>query len=86
MLVNAVRRGPVTPDNPIAPLVETEYCETVFPTSKVLAPAIVTESEMGELGWTEASRSAHRPPQPVKAGLSGTDVCHCVTWSACENS
>ena len=34
----------------IAPEVETEYCETMLPTSKVLAPASVTISEIGALG------------------------------------
>ena len=70
----------------MAPEVETEYWDTVLPTSKVLAPASVTESETGAPGWTALSRSAQRPPQPVSAGWSGTEVCHWVTWSACEKS
>ena len=70
----------------MAPEVETEYCETMLPTSKVLAPASETESEMGGAGWTEFNRSAQRPPQPVSGGWSGIEVCHCVTWSACEKS
>src|SRR4051812_6891815 len=76
----------VTPLKAMAPLVETEYCETTLPTSNVLAPASDTESEIGAFGWTEFNRSAQRPPHPVTAGWSGTDVCHCVTWSACENN
>src|SRR5271169_4590086 len=86
MFVSAASRAPLTPCNAIAPLVETEYCETMLPTSNVFAPASETESEMSELGLTEFSRSAQRPPQPVVAGWSGTEVCHCVTWSACEKS
>ena len=35
-----------------APEVETEYWETMLPTSKVLAPASVTERETGAPGWT----------------------------------
>jgi len=86
MFVSAARRAPVTPESEIAPLVETEYCETMLPTSNVFAPASDTEREMSELGLTEFNRSAQRPPQPVTAGWSGTEVCHCVTWSAWEKS
>src|ERR1035438_9998560 len=86
MLVSVLRRAPVTPVRAIAPPVETEYCETTLPTSKVFAPASDTESEMGELGWTALSRSAQRPPQPVSGAWSGMEVCHCVTWSAWEKS
>ncbi len=74
------------PVSEIAPLVETEYCETMLPTSNVFAPASETDSEMGAPGWTELSRSAQRPPQPVVGGWSGIEVCHWVTWSACEKS
>jgi hypothetical protein len=63
--VSADRRAPETPLSEIAPEVDTEYCAVVLPTSNVFAPAIVTISEMGALGCTEASRSAQRPPQPV---------------------
>ena len=62
MLVKAASRAPLTPCNEIAPLVETEYCETMLPTSKVFAPASETEREMGALALTEFSRSAQRPP------------------------
>src|SRR5471032_625904 len=86
MFVSAASRAPLTPLNAIAPPVETEYCETMLPTSKVFAPASETESEMGALVFTEFNRSAQRPPQPVSAGWSGMEVCHCVTWSACEKS
>src|SRR5512140_2385907 len=74
------------PVREIAPEVETEYCAMLLPTSKVFAPESVTDSEIGELGWTAARRSAHRPPQPVTGGWSGTEVCHWVTWSAWEKS
>ena len=50
MLVRAVRRVPETPWRLMAPPVETEYWETALPTSKVLAPASVTESETGAPG------------------------------------
>src|ERR1043166_5151189 len=70
----------------MAPLVDAEYCETVLPTSKVFAPESVTDKEIGALGCTAARRSAQRPPQPVSGGRSGIDVCHCVTWSECENN
>ena len=33
MLVSALRRGPLTPAREMAPPVETEYCETMLPTS-----------------------------------------------------
>ena len=33
---------------------ETEYCELILPTSKVLAPDKLTESEIGAVGWTAA--------------------------------
>src|ERR1019366_7222227 len=82
MLVNAASRAPETPESEIAPLVETLYCEMMLPTSKVFA----TASEMGAPVWTEFSRSAQRPPQPVVGGWSGMEVCHCVTWSAWEKS
>src|SRR5258708_6313554 len=86
MLVSAARRAPLTPLMEMAPEVETEYWATIFPTSNVLAPLRVTLMEMGALGWTELSISAHRPPQPVNGGRSGIEVCHWVTWSACEKS
>src|ERR1041385_2529147 len=86
IFVNAARRAPLTPLSEIAPLVETAYCETMLPTSNVFAPARETESEIPALGLTEFNRSAQRPPHPVNAGASGTEVCHCVTWSACEKS
>src|ERR1017187_9116383 len=86
MFVNAVRRVPLTPDNEIAPLVETEYCETMLPISNVFAPASETESEMGAFGCTEFRRSAQRPPQPVSGAWSGMEVCHSVTWPAWEKS
>ena len=63
----------------IAPEVVTEYCETTLPTSKVLAPARVTQREIGAEGCTAASRSAQRPPQPVSGGRSPIEVCHWVT-------
>src|SRR5215216_3885881 len=84
--VSVCRRAPLTLESEIAPEVDTEYCDTTFPTSNVLAPASETESEIGALGCTAASRSAHRPPQPVKGGWSGMEVCHWVTWSECENN
>src|ERR1019366_3692342 len=86
MEINAGRGAPETPESEIAPLVETLYCEMMLPTSKVFAPASETEREMFAPGWTEFSRSAQRPPQPVVGGWSGMEVCHCVTWSACEKS
>src|SRR5260221_2847891 len=58
----------------------------MLPTSKVFAPPSVTEREIDARGWTDASTAAHLPPQLVNGGWSGTDVCHCVTWSACEKS
>ena len=73
-------------ESEIAPPVETEYCETMLPTSKVLAPASDTISEMGAFGCTALSKSAQRPPQPVVGGWSGSEVCHCDCWSAWENS
>src|ERR1044071_7062490 len=76
----------VTPLSAIAPVVETEYCETILPTSKVLAPARETQRDILALGWTEFNRSAVRPPQPVSAGWSTMEVCHWVTWSAWEKS
>src|SRR5580698_3099322 len=85
-LVLAPAPGVVGNERETAPLVETEYCETILPTSKVFAPARVTMSEMGALGWMELSRSAMRPPQPVVGGWSGMEVCHCVCWSAWEKS
>ena len=86
MLVRACRRAPETLLKLMAPDVVTEYWETMLPTSKVFAPATVTAREMGAPGWTAAKRSAQRPPQPVNGGRSGIEVCHCVTWSECENS
>src|SRR6185503_8229578 len=86
MLLSELSRAPETLCNAMAPLVETEYCETMLPTSNVLAPERVTDSEMGALGWTEFNKSAQRPPQPVSGAASGMPVCHCVTWSECEKS
>src|SRR5580658_5262058 len=85
-LVLAPPDGVVGSDSETAPLVETEYCETMLPTSNVFAPASVTISEIGALGCTEFSKSATRPPQPVVGGWSGMEVCHCVCWSAWEKS
>src|ERR1035441_5392284 len=76
IFVRAWRRVPDTPWRLMAPEVDTEYWETMLPTSNVFAPDRVTERETGAPGWTELSRSAQRPPQPVRAGWSGTEVCH----------
>ena len=72
------RRTRAGQESEIAPLVETEYCETMLPTSNVFAPASETDSEMGASGCTAFSKSAQRPPQPVTGGWSGMEVCHCV--------
>src|SRR3979411_2109598 len=89
MFVMAVKRAALLverPERAIAPAVETEYCETVLPISKVFAPEIEMERETLASGCTAASRSAHRPPQPVIGGRSGMEVCHCMTWSEWEKS
>src|SRR5215831_11786923 len=86
MFVSAANRAPETPCNEMAPPGETEYCDTILPTSNVLAPASDTQMETGAPGRTEFNRSAQRPPQPVVGGWLGTEVCHCVTWSAWEKS
>src|SRR5580700_10673582 len=86
MFVSAARRAVDNPLSETAPEVETEYWEIMLPISNVLAPLSVTDSEIGALGCTDASRSAQRPPHPVVGGWSGMDVCHCVCWSAWENN
>src|SRR4051812_26893992 len=68
MFVSAARRAPLTPLREIAPPVDTAYCDTILPTSNVLAPASETDREIPALGFTEFNKSAHRPPHPVKAG------------------
>ena len=85
-LVLAPPDGEEGNESETAPLVETEYCETMLPTSNVFAPASVTIREIGAVGWMEFIKSATRPPQPVVGGWSGMDVCHCVCWSAWEKS
>src|SRR5262245_43674882 len=50
MLVKDCKRAPETPERLMAPEVETEYCETTLPTSKVLAPPSVMHSEIGAPG------------------------------------
>src|SRR2546430_12784106 len=86
MSCSACKRGHVTRARDTAPEGDTEYCDTRLPTSKVFEPASVTESEIFASGCKVFNRSAQRPPQPVSGGLSGMEVCHCVTWSAWEKS
>jgi len=84
MFVMAVNRAALLVDKPvsaIAPPVDTEYWETVLPISKVFAPDTEMERDTLASGCTAARRSAQRPPQPVSAGRSGIEVCHCMTWS-----
>src|SRR5580704_7229177 len=67
----------------IAPLVDTESCETILPTSKVFAPASVISMETGD---GAVSRSPTLPAHPVVGGWLGMEVGHCVCWSAWEKS
>src|SRR5438132_10817932 len=77
---------PSNPARPILPSEETLYGSTTLPTSNVFVPAIEIEREICELPLSERSTSAIRPPQPVRPGRSGTEVCHWTDWSACEKS
>ena len=96
MLFMAVVRAVCAADGPRAalsettPLLDTEYCVVVPPTSKVFDPASEMHIESTSLfpffGLYVSIMSAHRPPQPVVGGRSGMDVCHCTCWSACEKS
>src|SRR4051812_27011883 len=81
MLRIAVRRSAGTWSRPIEPFGVTVYCETWLPTSKTLAPPSVIDIDTDELPLRELRRSAVRPPQPVRVGWSGTDVCHWTCWS-----
>ena len=59
----------MTPDRVIAPEVVTEYCDTMFPTSKVFAPAKVTRernrrarlNRRQQIGATAAPPGQRRP-------------------------
>ena len=77
---------PSKPLNPMLPSGETLYGRTVLPTSKVFVPAMEIESEIFESPLSECNASAIRPPHPVREIWSGTEVCHCTDWSACEKS
>ena len=53
------------------------YGTTVLPTSNVFVPAIDKASETLEFPFNDATRSAARPPQPVRISpRSGTLVIH----------
>src|SRR4051812_40395054 len=69
------------PERPTGPEVPTLYSLTMLPTSQVLEPARLIDMETVVLPLAALRRSAQRPPQPVRVGLSGTLVCHWTCWS-----
>ncbi len=71
---------------PTGPSGDTWYCVTTLPTWKVLVPATEMDIEMRAFSLSDCNRSAARPPQPERAGWSGSEVCQCNVWSLCEKS
>ena len=74
------------PRRPRLPSGEIKYGITTLPTSNVLVPAIERANDTFELLFSDATRSAARPPHPVRISLRlGTLVIHWTAWSSCEN-
>src|SRR2546421_3989762 len=58
------------------PPVPTLYSLTTLPFSQRLTPEREMDIETVALVFMALSKSAQRPPQPVRISLSGTEVCH----------
>ncbi len=65
---------------------ETWYWVTALPTWNVFVPASDMDMEICEPVLSDCMRSATRPPQPLRTGWSGREVCQWTVWSLCEKS
>src|SRR4051812_15992328 len=74
------------PVSAVAPLEAMLYVKAFWPVRKTFWPdsEMFIDTRLGPL--SDAMMSAARPPQPTAVRWSGMQVCHCLTWSACEKS